>query len=80
MYEKHSFYPRIESLFKLIHSMVAYEYNLRPECALMLSQYTDWSIDTTVLMENQTEYELTLNALKTNDNSFFYEFLNNKMQ
>ncbi|CAG2166252.1 unnamed protein product [Oppiella nova] len=55
--------------------MLSRNRNKRPECREVLAKHNEWSIDKNIL-QNDIEFEYILNRLKSNRNSFFYEFLN----
>ena len=78
-YNGQPFYANIEHCINMIYTMVSFQHSHRPSCPDILDRYVEWAIDGTVVTANATEFESTLNALKANDNQFFYEFLRHKL-
>ena len=63
---------------KLMVTLRSCIYNERPDCSQVLSEYNEWSIDKSVVI-NDTEFDTTLNKLREYDNKFFVEFINYKL-
>ncbi|CAG2102353.1 unnamed protein product [Medioppia subpectinata] len=74
-YNSKTLWKQFNRLHDLITSMIEIKVNKRPTSCQVLDAYTEWSLDKQIITANEQQFNETLNNLKSNDNSFFYECL-----
>ncbi|CAG2111181.1 unnamed protein product, partial [Medioppia subpectinata] len=79
-YNLTDFSSEFKKLYEIIGQMSNAMADSRPTSAEVLGEYNHWSIDKHQITANDTEFNVFKNVLKTNDNTFFYDFLTCKSQ